>query len=99
MGLFSTTHNHTNTVNVPYEKNVTVHEHKAPTDKSVELLNELEEKARKNIVYKTKIEQNYLKAIAIYYTDDLITNRIHFYIKFKLNGVKILISDYIDDFE
>lgn len=100
MGLFSTTHNyHTQTVSVPYEKSVTVNEHRAPTDKSVELLNEFEEKAKKNIIYKTKIDKNHLKAIAIYFRDEIVTNRIHFYVKFELNGVEHLIKDYIDGFE
>ena len=53
MGLFSTTHHHTKTVNVPYEKSVTINEYKAPTDKSVELLNEFEKKAHENIIYKS----------------------------------------------
>lgn len=100
MGFFTKTiHHHTKTVSVPYEKSVTVNEHRAPTDKSVELLNEFEKKAYNNIIYKAKIEQNHLKAIAIYYRDDIINNRIHFQVKFELNGNEIIISDYIDNFE
>jgi len=68
---------------VPYEKSVTVNEHRAPTDKSVELL----------------IEQNHLKAIAIYYQDDIVMNRMHFHVKFELNGFETLISDFVDGFE
>lgn len=100
MGLLSTTHrHHTKTVSVPYEKSVTVNEHRAPTDKSVELLNEFEKKAHENIIYKTKIEQNHLKAIAIYYQDDIVSNRMHFHVKFELNGFETLISDFVDGFE
>jgi len=43
---------------VPYAKSVTVHEHKAPTDKSVELLNEMQVKARDNIVSTFSISNN-----------------------------------------
>lgn len=97
MGLLSTTHHRKEIV--PYEKSVTVNEHRAPTDKSVELLNVFEEKARETIIYKAKIEQNHLKAIAVYYQDDIVSNRIHFHVKFELNGFETLISDFVDGFE
>lgn len=100
MALFSTTHHHhTKTVSVPYEKNVTVNEHKAPTDKSVELLNEMQEKAQRNVIATIKIEENFLKAVAIYYRDEMIMDRMTYHIRFELNGKKYTIEDYIDKFE
>ncbi len=100
MGLFSTTHHHhTKTVSVPYEKNVTVNEHKAPTDKSVELLNEMQEKAQRNVIATIKIEENFLKAVAIYYRDEMIMDRMTYHIRFELNGKEYTIEDYIDKFE
>ena len=100
MGLFSTTHHHhTKTVSVPYEKNVTVHEHKAPTDKSVELLNEMQEKAQRNIITTIKIEENFLKAVVIYYRDEMVMDRMTYHIRFELNGKEYMIEDHIDNFE
>ena len=100
MGLFSTTHHHhTKTVSVPYEKNVTVYEHKAPTDKSLELLNEMQKKAQRNIITTIKIEENFLKAVAIYYRDEMMMDRMTYHIRFELNGKEYKIEDYIDGFE
>lgn len=98
MGLFSSNHHH-RTESVPYEKSVTINEHKAPTDESVKLLNEFESRARKNIIHKVKIDENYLKAIAVYYKDDMVEFRVHFYVKFSLNGTEVVVEDYLDNFE
>ena len=100
MGLFSTTHHyHTKTVKVPYEKKVTVHEHRAPTDESVKLLNEMQEKALRNIIATIKIEQNFLKAAAIYFRDDVVKDRMTYHIRFELNGKEYRIEGHIDNFE
>jgi len=97
MGLFSTTHHHTTkTVGIPYEKTVTVNEHRAATDESIRMLNEMQEKAKDNIIHTIKIEENYLKAIAVYYHDPLIIDRLEFYLKFKLNGKEYCINDHIN---
>lgn len=61
MWLFSThttTNTHTETV-VPYEK--TVHEYRAPTDESIKLYKEMEEKIYSSIIEKTYID-NIIKA-------------------------------------
>ena len=84
---------------MPYEKSVTIHEHKAPTEKSVELLNQMQEKAQRNIIATIKIEENFLKAVAIYYHDEMVVNRITYHIRFELNGKEYTIEDYIDKFE
>lgn len=97
MGLFSTTHHHTKTVSVPYEKNITIN--RAPTDKSVQLLNEMQEKAQQNIIATIKIEQNFLRAVAIYFQDEIIKDRVIYHIKFELNGKEYQIKDYVDNFE
>lgn len=87
--MFNTYHNHNSkTEYVPYEKSVTVHEHRAPTDKSIELLNEFEEKARANIIDSAVIDTNELRAVAIAYqiNEALDFGKIKFYTKFILNG-------------
>lgn len=40
-----------------------------------------------------------MRAIAIYYRDNVVENRINFDVKFELNGNVVLISDYVDGFE
>jgi hypothetical protein len=98
MGLFSTTHHrHTETKVVPYEKSVTIN--RAPTDKSIELLNEFTEKAKDNIIHSAVIEQNHLKAVAVYYRDDVLDNRVIINVKFILNGKDYLIGEVVDGLE
>ena len=89
----------TSTEYVPYEKSVTITEKRAVTDKSVELLNEFQKKAKENLIYSTQIERNHLRAVVMYYRDDLMENRVHFHIKFNLNGTDTLITDYVDRFD
>ena len=78
---------------------VTVNENRAPTDKSIGLLNEFTEKATSNLIYSRKVEQNNLKVIALYFRDDIISDRVHFKIKFKLNEREVVIEDFVDNFE
>lgn len=81
------------------EKYVTVNEHRAPTDKSIGLLNEFTEKATSNLIYSRKVEQNNLKALGLYFRDDVISDRVHFIIKFKVNERESVIEDFVDNFE
>src|SRR4051812_2071854 len=99
MNLFKSTHIHNHkTEHVPYVKEVKITEHKAPTDESVKLLNEMQEKAKKNIIATIHIEQNYLKAIVIYTQDDVVSGRMKYAIKFNLNGKDCNIEGHIDHF-
>lgn len=50
---------------VPYAKTVTVHEHKAPTDESIRLYQEIEEKAFQNILHRIQVNDNALNFGAI----------------------------------
>ena len=100
MGLFSTTHIHQGkTELVPYCKQVNVTEKKAPTDESIRLLNEMQEKSKQNIIATIKIEENFLKGIAVYFQDDFVADRINYYIRFELNGKKYDIKSHLDRFE
>lgn len=100
MGLLSTTHIHRGrTEYVPYCREVKITENKAPTDESVRLLNEFEEKAKKNIIATIQIDENLLKAVVIYYRDEVVSNRMSYHIKFSLNGQETIIIGYVDNFE
>lgn len=82
-----------------FRKEVNITEKRAPTDEGLKLLNEIQDKAKHNIIATIKIEENFLKAIAIYYKDEIIMNRVVFHIRFELNGMEYNIVDYIDGFE
>ncbi len=70
----------------PYiTNNTTVKEERAPTDASIKLMMEMEEKATKNIVDRIIVDNNLLKG-AIIICDDYLANAKKIYIKFKLNG-------------
>ena len=73
MSLFSKhTQTHTEkTHTVPYAKNVNVTEHRAPTDESIRILNEMEEKARKNIIGRIRLTDNLIQGEAIFYQNSL----------------------------
>lgn len=97
MGLFSTTHIHKTGNNyVPYEKSVTINEHRAPTDKLVELLNEFQEKAYQNIIDKIYLRNSIIEACVVYYQSDVSSFDIRFALKFKINGVEIKHEGRID---
>lgn len=102
MGLFSSTHHHhhkSSTEYVPYEKKVTVHEHKAPTDQSIELLNEMTEKAKQNIVDSIHIKNNIIDCALIYFQDDITTDSLRYVVRFKLNGKEYKLDGRIERFE
>lgn len=97
MGLLKTTHNHfVSKEYVPYEKTVIVHEHKAPTDESVKLLNEMQDKALKNILAQIPIESNVMKGCVIFMHDDIVWQKISLILKFNLNGENFEIHDQIE---
>jgi hypothetical protein len=79
MGLFSDTQYH--------RHDVKVEEKKAPTDESIRLLNEMQEKAIDNIVSKIEVKDNLVEG-QIYVIDMLRTtarNQFRIICKFKIN--------------
>lgn len=49
--MFNTTHNHVHEDHsVHFPDTINVHEHKAPTDESIKMLHEMEEKARESVI-------------------------------------------------
>jgi hypothetical protein len=69
---------------VPYEKEV--HVHRAPTDESVSLLNEMQEKTVNNIVKQINVTDNTLNAVVTYFYDDICMFEYKYIIKFTFNG-------------
>lgn len=69
-------------------KTVNVHEHRAPTDKSIELLREMEQKARDQVDQSVRVTDNGFECVVHQiqdaYNDQLITRAL-----FSLNGKKM----------
>lgn len=90
------THHHHSTKHVPYEKKVTVTVNRAPTDKSVELLNEFQEKAKDNIIDTILIENNVINGAVIFFSNDVLHDKIDWALKFKLNNTEYKLKGQIN---
>jgi len=71
---------------VPYEKSVKITEKRAPTDDSIRLANEFEEKIQKNIVAKGAIKNNLVKDAVFAVFNDQMRCVQTYRIAFKLNN-------------
>ena len=79
-------------------ESVTVHEHRAPTDESVKLLNELTEKALKNITHRFSTSNNTLQTSWAVYVDQPQHKRVAL-CKFVLNGKEHTLQVDIPEWE
>lgn len=70
-----------------YPQYVTVNEHRAPTDESVKILRDAEDRAQKSIVQSTRVE-NCPIDVVLHKMDDHLNCTQKFACIFKLNGVK-----------
>lgn len=80
------------------DRNITVNEHRAPTDESVKLLNEMTEKALKNIVNNFSTTNNTLQATVAVYEDYRNSSR-EFLCKFLLNDKENILRVDIPHYE
>ena len=78
---------------------VDVHEHRAPTDESSKLLNEMREKTLKNLIAQFKVENNVLSGVVTYFAEDFCNGDYNVVLKFKLNNVDYTVSERIDKFD
>jgi len=74
------THNHHEAA--PYAKTVTVTEHKAPTDESIRLYEEIKTKAYKSIVDTIDLKDNNIECSAVLFRD---FSCFEIYLQYKLN--------------
>lgn len=65
-----------------------VHEHRAPTDESVKLLREMEQKARDQITKSIRLESNNLKANIYQYLDPLSMDKVYRIVA-DINGKRV----------
>lgn len=80
------------------DRNITINEHRAPTDESVRILNEMTEKALKNIVSNFSTTNNTLQATVAVYEDYRNSER-QFLCKFVLNGKENILRVDIPTYE
>lgn len=99
MGLFSTTHHHHKVEAVAYEKKVTINEYKAPTDDSIRIFKELEQKAKDSVITSFRVENNVIKADVVVVQENLQQDSLRFVVKFKVNGNEYLVEEVIDRYE
>lgn len=94
MGLFSTSHFHSsdNSTHIRYPDTVNVHEHKAPTDESIRLMEEMHDKALKNIIAKVKVDDNLVKGECFLLNQPWNDNELKMIFKFKINGTEFNIE-------
>lgn len=77
-----------------HETNVV--EHRAPTDDSIRLLREFEEKAKENIIKVINIDSNNLKCIAILYLNEPMTHEVALHCKFSLNNKEYVTKSILE---
>jgi hypothetical protein len=73
----------------------TIVEKRAPTDESVKLLNEMQEKAKENIVKSVVIDSNELKIVGFVYGGGMSLGRLDhdYHVRFILNGKEYNFKD------
>lgn len=69
----------------PSSINVTVEEKRAPTDESVRLLREMEEKIQKSLVQSIRVENTEFNCV-VHVFEDLMSSQFRLMAVFKLNG-------------
>jgi hypothetical protein len=85
------------TTYVPYEKVVT--EKRAPTDESIKLLKEMEEKVLQKIVEAYHIESNIMNGVVFKTFKDPLNVKEQFIVVFNVNGKEHIIKKYVEEKE
>lgn len=77
---------------------VSVIERRAPTDESVRLLKEFEDKAREKVVESMRLTNNTIESV-IHRHDDPINMQTHFCIFYKVNGQQREVRCFVEDYK
>lgn len=100
MGLFSTTtHHHSHDNRTVFPNKIEVTEKRAPTDESLRLVQEMEDKVKATMLAKLTIQSNVVSAVAIVYYKALPYDKTTYHIKFNLNGKDYKIEHDIDNWQ
>jgi len=75
---------------VPYEKSVTITEHRAPTDKSIELVDQMRDKLKRELIDQFTVDTGFVKASILCFVQPGFANEDWRFVtvagKFNLNG-------------
>ena len=85
MGLFSTTYNH-HEVAPAYPQRVTVTENRAPTDESIKILRDIEERARGHVLQTFQVENHVVDGVVVVFQMSASDFQKKAYIRFRING-------------
>jgi len=102
MGLFSDSHHfhsHDNSTRINYPDTVKVHEHKAPTDESIKLMEEMHDKALKNIIASVKVENNIVNGRCWVIEQPWCLDDIKLVFKFKINDHEFTVEKQVNRFQ
>lgn len=75
-----------------------VHEHRAPTDKSIELLRDMEKQALDNFISRYDVTSNCING-SVFLFRNPIYNKIEWHVKFEINGEIINIEGKLQDMQ
>lgn len=91
-------HSHQNdySTNIKFPENINVHEHKAPTDESIRLMEEMHDKAMKNIIAKVKVDDNLISGHCFACEQPWNIKSLRLIFKFKINGQEFTIEKELD---
>ena len=81
---------------VPYTKNVTINEYKAPTDDSIKIITEIREKTIAEIFATHSMSDNNIKAIIIYFISSCNFDKLEYRVKFSFNNKEYSLNGAID---
>jgi hypothetical protein len=94
MGLFSDNHYHRHDHSTHIRFPDTIKEIKAPTDESIKMLNEMQEKVIDNVISKIEVKDNVVEG-QIYVIDGMRTtasDEVKVICKFKINGQEFVVE-------
>ena len=78
-------HSYDNSTRITFPNTIQIHEHKAPTDQSIKLMEEAHDKAIKNIIAKVKVENNLVNGECFAMDQPYNLHDIKLFFKFKIN--------------
>lgn len=80
------------------DRNITHHEHRAPTDESIKILREMEAKARDNLLLAIRVPDGPIP-MAVHVTRDFLGLGCHVGMKLRINGKEKLVQFTLEDFD
>jgi len=84
--MFNSRHFHDNRTSIRFPDTIEVNEHRAPTDESIRLMEQMHDKAIKNIIAKVKVDDNLVNGEFFMIEQPWNMNEVKLWFKFKING-------------